>query len=124
MWFECECGAINSVTFTRGGSEALWTETGLPCCIDITLSVTDLYPQMPISKRMKEMKYNAGLTSFLECMAGINFNQLAFSTRLNTALSIKLDKARDFITLKKFRNWVAQDFTSQMSSKVINALKF
>jgi len=73
---------------------------------------------------MKELKYNAGLASFLECMAGISFNQLAFSTRLNTALSMKVDNFVDLISLKRFRNWVSQDLSQTISGKIINALKF
>lgn len=80
-WFQCECGAITSIDFKMGGDESLWTSGNLPNEIEVTLSIQDLYPVMMDTERIDYMKYNIGLSSFLECMSGISFNQLSYLDR-------------------------------------------
>lgn len=74
-YFECECGAITSFDMKRS-EDFLWTTEGLPNEISISMTVQDLYPNMIMPIKVREFRYNAGMTSFIECMAGIRFDQL------------------------------------------------
>ena len=118
--FECECGAITSIDFKRGGDDSLWTIEGFPNEIEITINIVDLYPTMTSTKKMREMKYNAGLTSFLECLSGLRFDQLAFMTRLNAKAGMYRDKIYEKITFKNLRNKISEDFLQGASNKIVN----
>ena len=72
--FECECGAIQSFNMKRS-EDFLWTTEGFPNEIEISMSVKDLYPNLIMPKKVREIRYNGALVSFLECMAGVRFDQ-------------------------------------------------
>lgn len=85
-WFECECGTITSMSFTRGDDQQ-WTQEGFPRSIKVSLDVVDLYPSLVQLKNPRQLKYNIGLTSFIETMAGIRYDQLNFMKRANMKLN-------------------------------------
>ena len=39
-----DLGLISDISWTKGGSQNLWTKDGLPRAIDVSLSISDLYP--------------------------------------------------------------------------------
>ena len=116
--FEVECGAIESFDMKRA-QDFLWTAEGLPSEIEISMSVKDLYPNLIIPKKVKEFKYNAGLTSFIECMAGIRFDQLNFWSRAKRKLKTvgsRVDQVLSF-------NWLSNKVEStgyNMGQTVLN----
>lgn len=62
---------ITNVTWTKGGSENLWTKDGLPRAIDVSFTIEDLYPYLSMSKRMSFLSANPSYTVFLDNMAGL-----------------------------------------------------
>ena len=70
-YFNCDMGMITNFTFVRGGSEGLWNENGLPMMIDVTMSVTDLYPTLMCSTNIALLRNNIGLSGFLDTMCGL-----------------------------------------------------
>ena len=101
-FFECECGVITSFDFKRGGEESLWTVEGLCNEIEVNMTIEDLYPNMPIPKNSKYIKFNGGLISFLECMAGMRMDQVNLLTRLKGKVSRTLGNG--IVTFKSIKN--------------------
>ena len=84
-YFNVDLGVINSLTFTKGGSDDLWTTDNLPQCIEVSASVTELYPQLVGTKNYGNLAYNLGMSNFLQNMVGLrpdNLNYLLESKAL------------------------------------------
>ena len=62
---------ISDMSWTKGGSNNLWTKDGLPRSIDVQLTIQDLYPYLAMSKRMSFLSANPSYTVFLDNMAGL-----------------------------------------------------
>ena len=73
-YLACDLGICTSLTFTKGGSEGLWSSDGLPRMIDVTMAVDDLYPALTASHNVGSLKINIGLMTFLDNMSGINLS--------------------------------------------------
>ena len=73
-FFACDLGICTSLTFTKGGSEGLWTADGLPRVIEVTMAIDDLYPALTASHNVGSLKTNIGLMTFLDNLSGINLS--------------------------------------------------
>ena len=64
---------ISNITWTKGGSSGnLFTKDGLPRAIHVSITLTDLYPYLAMTKRMSFMSANPSYTVFLDSMAGLH----------------------------------------------------
>jgi hypothetical protein len=70
-YFACDLGICTDFSFTKGGSENLWTVDGLPRQIDVNMSVRDLYPVLTASKNAESLYFNVGMGTFLDNLGGI-----------------------------------------------------
>ena len=104
-WCECECGVIRSISIERGG-EQTWTAENLPREIIVRLSVADMYSSLMLSKSNTYMKYNTGLLSYVECMAGIRFDQLNIIKR--TAMKLKINGSQRMENVLTLRGLTAR----------------
>jgi len=84
-WFESECGVITGLSFTRGDDHQ-WTSESLPRSIKVSVDLQDLYPSLVQLKNPRQLKYNVGLTSFIETMSGLRYDQLDIMKRSNIKL--------------------------------------
>lgn len=107
-WFETECGAISSITFKKGGDDDLWTLDNLPNEIEVTLSIVDLYPSLVSTNSFGVLAYNSGLSSFLECMAGVRFDQLNALLKLEAFAKNRLSTVQKIWETPKnaFQDWM------------------
>ena len=62
---------VSSFTWTRGGSAGLWTKDGLPRMIDCSITITDLYPYLSMTKRLSYLSANPSYSVFLDSMCGM-----------------------------------------------------
>lgn len=83
-WFRVNCGVIESLSWVKGGSNALFNVDGLPLEIEVTMNVKDLYPIQLSSENVTVMEYNWGLLSFLENMAGLTTAQAAYISNVQS----------------------------------------
>lgn len=104
-WFECECGVVTSMSITRG-DESMWTVDGFPRSIKISMSITDLYPSLIATKNPRKMKYNIGLTSFIETMSGLRYDQIDEIKRKG----IKLRKLENRKSEIESMNWLSNRY--------------
>lgn len=119
--FECECGVIRGLTIERG-SEQTWTAEGLPREIIVRMTVSDLYPSLMLSRNNGLLKYNIGLTSYIECMAGIRYDQLNFVKRVGRKLNVLGSRIEQVLTLKGLQHNL-QDFKYNQVQKIIKVLR-
>ena len=101
--FECEAGVIRSMTIIRG-EEQTWTAESFPREITVRLTISDLYPSLTLASNSNSMKYNIGLTSYIECMAGMRYDQLNLFKRLGMKLDIFGNRLYNIISLNKWTN--------------------
>ena len=91
-------GMISSIQIEKGGDGERWNVNGLPTEAKVTLSVTDLYPNLFIPKASQPVHFlnNQGLIEFLAVTCGMDITkpnvvtkiQSIFSTYLNTMFDI------------------------------------
>lgn len=101
--FECECGAISSFDMTRS-EDFLWTTEGFPNEIEISMTVQDLYPNLIMPKKVREIRYNGALISFLECMAGVRFDQFNLLGAIKRRSKIRLSRAYQVLSFEGLDN--------------------
>jgi hypothetical protein len=70
-YFACDLGICTDFSFTKGGSENLWTIDGLPRQIDVNMQIRDLYPVLAASRNNDSLFFNVGMGTFLDNLAGI-----------------------------------------------------
>ena len=87
------------------GDDSTWTIGGFPNEVEVSMSVQDLYPTMTASSSVGNMKYNIGLCSFLECMAGLSFNQLNAIDRIGLSMEMGGNEWRETLSFSGLRNW-------------------
>ena len=76
---------LSSLTWTKGGANSLWTKDGLPRAIDCSITVTDLYPYLSMTKRASFLSANPSYAVFLDNMTGMcALNDDSNSDGLNT----------------------------------------
>lgn len=62
---------VTSLTWQKGGANALWTKDGLPRSITCSITVSDLYPYLAMTKRLSFLSANPSFTVFLDNMTGM-----------------------------------------------------
>ena len=85
------------------------------------MSIQDLYPTVISSERVRDLKYNIGLSSFLECMAGIAFTQLNAIDRLQLNIDMTANVARNALTFSTLRNKFGDVF-SNLSNNIARGM--
>jgi len=121
-YFETECGVVTSITFKRGGDDNLFTVDNLPTEIEVTVTVADLYSTVMASDSYGYLRYNAALSSFLECMAGIRFDQFAPILRAENFLKTRLSWLENKATLQGVRHGF-YDWVYEKTEKLNNVLR-
>lgn len=89
--FACDLGICTSFSFSRGGSEKLYTKNGLPRVIEVTMQVKDLYPTLMLSKNYKALYTNPSLAVFLDNMAGLSITQSGAGTSIFNLIEQRVD---------------------------------
>ena len=70
--FTMDLGLITDFTWTRGGSQNLWTKDGLPRAISGSFTISDLYPFLAMTKRFSFLSANPNYTILLDNLAGFH----------------------------------------------------
>lgn len=102
-WFECECGVITNLSFTRGDDKQ-WTADSLPRSIKVSIDIKDLYPSLVQLKNPGLLRYNIGLTSFIETMAGMRYDQLDTQKRSDIKLRTIKNRISEALTFQNLKN--------------------
>ncbi|QXN67848.1 hypothetical protein FPHOBKDP_00094 [Listeria phage LPJP1] len=119
--FECECGVISSINMVRG-EEQTWTAENFPREVTVSMQVRDLYPNLMASKRIKQLRYNIGLTSYIECMAGMRYDELNLMKRIKTNLLMTRDRAVQVLSFRSLDNKF-KDIKYGIGQKVLKFLR-
>jgi hypothetical protein len=68
-------GVISSLSFTKGGSDALFSRSGLPLVIEGTFSVMDLYSSLSLPLDDSQFVTNLGTSAFISNIVGASLYQ-------------------------------------------------
>ena len=69
--FTSDLALLSSFTWTRGGSNALFTKDGLPRSIECSIQIQDLYPYLAMTKRISFLSANPSYAVFLNSLTGM-----------------------------------------------------
>ena len=105
-YFECEMGIIRSISFERG-TDQTWTAEGLPREITIRMTLTDMYPKLMLSQHTNQLKYNYAMVSYIDCLAGVRYDQLTWLQKVQRKLKVTGTRATSVLTLRKPSLWVS-----------------
>lgn len=71
--FTSDLAIVSNVTWQKGGSSGnLFTKDGLPRAIHVSITISDLYPYLAMTKRLSFLSANPSYTVFLDSMAGLH----------------------------------------------------
>ena len=91
LW-NCNLGLVTDMTVTRG-EMGNWTLSGLPCSVDVTLTIKDLYDIIGASS-MDDSKYgimnNIGLLDYIANMCGVNINEADITRMIKMYYAFKV----------------------------------
>lgn len=85
-------GVVQSLTIERGGDDRLWSVDNLPLEINCTVTIQDMYSTTSLVKSSRLTAFNAGLTSYLDNMAGIRIDRLINMRKVTGWWSSKMSK--------------------------------
>jgi hypothetical protein len=88
-YFNADMAMVTNFSFVKGGSNNLWTPGNLPLAIDVTMTVTDLYPTLSVASNYRLLKQNIGLSAFLDNMCGLNVNSLNLAANIKSSIAQK-----------------------------------
>ena len=88
-WFAVEMGMMESMQLTKGG----WTKDGFPTEYTISMSFTDLYQALPVSKMDGLTSatcafHNQALLEYLSILCGMNLKTTEYAKRLDLIMSL------------------------------------
>lgn len=137
--FTLDMAYISDLSITKGGSENLWTIDNYPRQIDVSLTLTDLYPAMMMTKRLSYLHTNPAFMSFLDGYAGLNTrNELLdpdseaslvdYFQQLNNRVSGKLGNMDSNLITNKpknktYENSLQTSLSSGIRSGIVNKNK-
>jgi hypothetical protein len=86
-YFNCDMGMVTSFTFVKGGSDNLWTANGYPRCIDVSMTISDMYPTLSAAVNMALIRENLGMSAFLDNMAGLSMYKVNLVEQLSSRIT-------------------------------------
>lgn len=104
---ECDMGMITNISWVRGTSQNLYSVQGIPLGIDVTVSVTDMYPAMSIASNHALLRQNIGLSAFLDNMCGLSNMKANIIPNINANIASKMATAYGYSDAIEvgFKDW-------------------
>lgn len=103
--FECHTGIITSMNIVRG-EEATWTADGFPREISVSMNIRDMYPNLMASKSFQRMKFNTGLISYIDCLAGIRRDQLSIIDKAQINMQNQYSRSMQVLKGRVFKQQI------------------
>lgn len=94
--FNCQMGLVTGVNITRGSGAGDWTLDGLPCSVDVSLDIKDLYSILSVTQEGAnelEILSNIGLLDYVANICGVNINEPDIGRMITTWFYIKTNTA-------------------------------
>lgn len=89
-WFSIDCGYVSSIDFRRAPDEGTFNASGLATAIEVTMSITDIYPALALSVGVSGLSKNFGEQSFLDSLSGMDYKEIysggSFASRLRSRI--------------------------------------
>jgi hypothetical protein len=75
-WFSIDCGYVSSLDFRRAPDEGAFNASGLATAIEVTMSITDIYPALAMSVGVSGLSKNFGEQAFLDSLSGMDYKEI------------------------------------------------
>jgi len=75
-WFSIDCGYVSSIDFRRAPDEGSFNASGLATAIEITMSITDIYPALALSVGVAGLSKNFPEVTFLDSLSGMDYKEI------------------------------------------------
>lgn len=111
-WFNCPLGIISSVSIKRASQDG-WSYHGMPTEVDVSLTISNLYENMTISRAGDFSTFHN--TEFLDMLAtwcGVNMNKPELSRKLGLYEAFISNTVKDILP----------NLTSEMGQTITNKL--
>ena len=85
----CNLGLVTSISVSRGVGDGTCTVDGLPCEVDVSVTITDLYSDLSMSPQSSPLLFvnNSSLIEYLAVTCGLSFTEPQYKTKLNVAVN-------------------------------------
>jgi hypothetical protein len=93
-WFSVDCGYVSSIDFRRAPDENSWSATGLCTAIEVTMSITDIFPSMGLSVGPATLGRNYSFMGFLDNMCGMDYKEVYTAGSFSTSVKARLLQMR------------------------------
>lgn len=93
-YFSCPMGAVQSITFKKGGDNMWFNANGLPMVIEGSISIIDLYSALSIPNTYGEMMVNVGTRAYLNTLGGLTLYDTMDATIVNSLTNRLLSLAK------------------------------
>lgn len=123
--FTCDLGMVSSMTWTKGGANNLWTKDGLPRAIDVSISVTDLYPYLSMTSGIGSLSGNPSYAVFLDSLSGMLSRADDNDQKMTQYFSKLIDRVNglsDNNTVWNKFSSTKSKATSEISKSIMNSL--
>ena len=75
-WFSIDCGYVSSIDFRRAPDEGAFNASGLATAIEVTMSITDIYPALAMSVGVSGLSKNFGEQAFIDSLSGVDYKEI------------------------------------------------
>jgi hypothetical protein len=93
-WFSIDCGYVSSIDFRRGPDDSSWNSMGLASNIEVTMSITDIYPALALSVGPSGLSKNFALQSFIDNITGMDYKEIYTGGSVSSAIRARIIQAR------------------------------
>jgi hypothetical protein len=109
--FSCNMGIVESITISRASDS--WSAEGLPCEVDVSLNIVDLYSQLVLSDDPRLFRGNASLIEYLAVNTGLSVIKPNITKKLTMFMN---DAKNDIVNTP---NTIASSWTETIDEKLM-----
>lgn len=99
--FSVDCGIVESLTITKGGDGSAWSVDGFPLQMNLSVSIRDLYSEIPISAingasftDAYNFLWNTALIDYISVQSGMNMKTSELMKKLDVAEALARNVGR------------------------------
>ena len=104
-------GIVESISISRAGDS--WSAEGLPCEVDVSLNIVDLYSQLVLSNEPRLFRGNASLIEYLAVNTGLS----VIKPNITKKLTMFMNDAKNNII--DTPNTIASSWTETADEKIM-----
>jgi len=93
-FFTIDAGAVTSLDIRRGVDENSWSAQGMATCLEVTMTIMDMYESMALPVGPQSFFNNLPMQAYIDNIAGMNYKEIYTGGTMSTALRTYASYAR------------------------------